>query len=79
MSSHSQFGAAGWWNGYSFQCEEFSKEDPVNERMVRVAWVFWISKHVEFFDTVKGFYSFQFFPEIYVVSVKFMWEIPYGN
>jgi len=46
-----EFGAAGWWSGYSFQCEEFSKEDPMNERMVRVAWVFWISKHVEFFDT----------------------------
>ena len=25
----------------------------MNERMVRVAWVFWISKHVEFFDTVR--------------------------
>ena len=46
--------AAGWWSDYSYECEECSYEDtPQNARMVRVCWVFWLSKHIEFFDTVS--------------------------
>ena len=40
-----QFLAAGWWNDYSFECEECDYSDtPRNRRMINVAWVFWISK-----------------------------------
>merc|ERR1711953_87129 len=47
-----EFMAAGWWSDYSYECEECSYEDtPQNARMVRVCWVFWLSKHIEFFDT----------------------------
>lgn len=47
-----EFLAAGWWNDYSLECEECDYSDtPRNARMIRVAWVFWISKHIEFFDT----------------------------
>ena len=46
--------AAGWWNDYSYECEECDYSvSPRNERMIRVCWVFWISKHIEFFDTVR--------------------------
>ena len=47
--------AAGWWNDYSYECEECDYSvSPRNERMIRVCWVFWISKHIEFFDTVRS-------------------------
>lgn len=47
-----EFMAAGWWNDYSYECEECDYSvSPRNERMIRVCWVFWISKHIEFFDT----------------------------
>lgn len=47
-----EFMAAGWWNDYSYECEECDySESPRNTRMINVAWWFWISKHIEFFDT----------------------------
>ena len=46
--------AAGWWNDYSYQCEECDfTPTPRNQRMINVCWLFWLSKHVEFFDTVS--------------------------
>jgi len=40
-----EFLAAGWWNDYSFECEECDYSDtPRNRRMINVTWVFWISK-----------------------------------
>lgn len=47
-----EFLAAGWWRDYSYQCEEcdYSVSER-NTRMINVCWLFWLSKHIEFFDT----------------------------
>jgi len=47
-----EFMAAGWWRDFSYQCEECRYDvSEKNSRMINVCWVFWLSKHVEFFDT----------------------------
>lgn len=47
-----EFLAAGWWNDFSLQCEEcdYSVSEKTT-RMMNVCWLFWLSKHIEFFDT----------------------------
>ncbi|XP_076812127.1 very long chain fatty acid elongase 7-like [Clavelina lepadiformis] len=44
--------AGGWANGYSLVCQEcdFSRS-PQALRMQRACFLFWMSKHIEFFDT----------------------------
>ena len=62
--------AAGWWNDYSYECEECDYSvSPRNERMIRVCWVFWISKHIEFFDTVRSA-SVRYCPQIPVSQTR---------
>ncbi len=44
----------GWWDVSKWgECIEFETEDNAKTRyMAFVGWVYWISKHIEFCDTV---------------------------
>lgn len=55
--------ASGWWNDYSLGCEEVDYSvSPRNERMIKVCWVYWLSKHFEFVETVfKNTDSLKFY------------------
>nr|XP_002122915.1 elongation of very long chain fatty acids protein 7-like [Ciona intestinalis] len=47
-----EFLAAGWATGYSLTCQKVDySTSPKGLRMLRVCYVYWLSKHVEFLDT----------------------------
>jgi len=48
-----EFLMSGWANGYTYRCDlvDYSNS-PVALRMVRVCWLYYISKYVEMLDTV---------------------------
>nr|WNR62021.1 elongation of very long chain fatty acids protein elovl-like [Platynereis dumerilii] len=48
-----EFAAAGWFAGYSLGCQPVDySTSPQAVRMVRICWLFYFSKFVEFFDTI---------------------------
>lgn len=48
-----EFAAAGWFAGYSLGCQPVDySTSPQAVRMVNICWLFYISKFIEFFDTI---------------------------
>lgn len=74
-----EFLMSGWGTGYSFVCQECDYSySPQALRMVRVCYLFWLSKHVEFLDTVffiarKKFQHVSFLHVFHHSIMAFTW------
>ncbi|XP_039261181.2 very long chain fatty acid elongase 7-like [Styela clava] len=74
-----EFLMSGWATGYSFTCQECDySNSPQALRMVRVCYLFWLSKHIEFLDTVffiarKKFQHVSFLHVFHHSIMAFTW------
>nr|CAB3242266.1 elongation of very long chain fatty acids protein 7-like [Phallusia mammillata] len=74
-----EFLASGWFNDYSFTCQECDYSNSAKAlRMVRVCYLFWISKYIEFLDTIffiahKKFQHVSFLHVFHHSLMAFTW------